>query len=825
MLLPKIDRRRLWRRSLVIFGLAAAGVTGPLLDLYGRNPEVFVANRSSGSQIVLFGFLAAFLLPLFAVLVLAVSEKIGPRTNSVAYFVLAALTAAAMGLVISRQVVPNNTLGAISLATGITGAVLLLYRLKWIESGLVFFSLLGPAALIIYLAVSPTSRLVWIDPAQASHDTSNIGHPASIAFIQLDEFPVASLLNEEGTINGDLFPNFARLAASSHWYRNALSNSIATTQSVPAILTGRLVETGSSPSSVDHPENLFTLLGDEYDMHVIEWVTDLCPEDLCKDFAGRGPARFGSLLQDVGVVYGHLSLPVSVREQLPSLDGSWKGFLGQAESPDAGAVDIGDLPVPKAGVRSGWIDWVQRIIDGIHPGAPPTLHFAHLQAPHIPWRINPSGTHYERPEEYTEVDGVEGGGYWVKRADLPRLGFQRHLYQLGFLDNRLGDLFDRLQETGTWDDTLIVVVADHGASFIPGENRRWPIGDNLDDLYRIPLLIKVPGQVEGVIHDEPAFAIDILPTIVDSLDISTDWTFDGQSLLTTTGTDRPHQPIFWCCNKEPASTDLAELYAQIRRNHEWIPDQRSWLGVAAVGPYRQWVGKRLTELAPRMNEELRWSFTQADRLAAVDRSTGFVPTLISGRLELPTGIKGDDLLLAVNGTVAGAGFVIRESNTIGELRGLVAEEFFAPGENTVSILVPDPTGAGWITGVAADISIKYLADDGHQLNVRPEGTRLVEIDSVRATDATWVVTGWAADIKDKFIADHIYVFAGDQLVASGPPNKDNKNVVLWHKSEKLLHSGFVFEIPREVVPEGLERLTVIAEFGTYAISSPATLTG
>ena len=41
------------------------------------------------------------------------------------------------------------------------------------------------------------------------------------------------------------------------WYRNAFSDSIATTQSVPAILTGKLGEKGLSPSSVDHPENLF----------------------------------------------------------------------------------------------------------------------------------------------------------------------------------------------------------------------------------------------------------------------------------------------------------------------------------------------------------------------------------------------------------------------------------------------------------------------------------------------------------------------------------------------------------------------------------------
>jgi hypothetical protein len=38
-----------------------------------------------------------------------------------------------------------------------------------------------------------------------------------------------------------------------------------------------------------------------------------------------------------------------------------------------------------------------------------------------------------------------------------------------------------------------------------------------------------------------------------------------------------------------------------------------------------------------------------------------------------------------------------------------------------------------------------------------------------------------------------------------------------------LHSGFSFEIDEDVVPDDLDRLTVIAEFGDYAIESPATL--
>jgi hypothetical protein len=793
-------------------------VAAPILDLYGKNPSVFVANRSSPFQIIVFALLVTFALPALALLVLFITERVGPRTGDIAYSLLVGISALATGLAISRQLVPDNTAGAIAVAVVFTALVLVLSRR--IEQGVVYLALLAPAVLVIFLVVSPTSRLL-AQPPETTSTPDHVGLTAPIVFIQLDEFPVSSMMDEKGEINQALFPNFARLAETGTWYRNALSNSIATTQSVPAILSGRLGDSKASPALIDHPENLFTLLGEGYDMHVVEWLTDLCPQELCKDYAGRGPARFGSLLVDLGVVYGHLSLPESARENLPSIDGSWKGFLGQAEARDTTPVDVGDLAVPAAGQRSRWIDWFERILDGMEPGAPPTLHFVHLEAPHIPWRTNPSGAHYERPEQYDEVDGVEAGGRWVNRPDLPRLGFQRQLLQLGFVDERLGALFRRMEATGIWDEALIVVVADHGASFVAGDHRRWPTETNLADLYRVPLLIKFPNQTEGVVIDEPAFGIDILPTIVDALDISTDWEFDGQSLLTIEGTDRPHQPIFYCCNRAPAGTDLEELYAQVRRNYEWVPNQDSWVDVAGSGPYADLVGVPVSELSPQASDEMYWSLTGNQKLDSVDRSTGWVPTYIGGRVELPRGAQGDDLLIAVNGVVAGTGFVTRDSGSGGELHGIVAEELVADGANEVTILVPQD--GGWLTGTAADIVVEYHAEDGRLLDLNPEGNRRVEITKVAASDAGWVVTGWAADVKDKLTPDRIYLFAGDLLLVSGPPNLDNENVVRWFKSEDLLRSGFSFEIADDEVPPGLERLTVIAEFGDYAIANPVTL--
>lgn len=803
---------------LVIAGLSVIAVAAPLLDLYGSNPEVFVANRTSRWEIVLFGLMVTLTIPLLSLGILAGARSVSEHAQKIAYQVIVIILALAAGLVVGRQVFPESTLGAVINAVVVAAVVLGLHR--WMRGLLVVLAAALPVVLVLFVSTSASARLVWSEPDVPDTADTDIRAPAPVVLIQLDEFPVSSLMNQEGGINEALFPNFARLANEGTWYRNALSSSIATTQSVPAILTGRLGEKGLSPSSIDHPNNLFTLLEGAYEMHVIEWVAEMCPEDICEEFARRSPARFSSLLADVGVVYGHLTLPPEGREMLPSIGNSWKGFLGQKASTSGTEVRVDGLPVPAAPKRADWIDWMQRIANGIGDDESPILHYAHLKSPHVPWITNPSGTHYERPEEYTEVEGVGGDGRWVLESEPAMLAFQRHLYQTGFLDTMFGRLFDRLDETGTWDDTMIIVVADHGASFVPGEHRRWPYENNRDDLYRVPMFIKYPHQDVGVVRDEPVFGIDLVPTLVDVLEITTDWEFDGISLLEIEGTDRPHTPLLWCCNGSGVSTDLQVLFDQVSRNHQWIPDQGSWQAVAGVGRNAELVGIPVGSLLVHDDPDLRWSIDKP--LDSVDRDGGQVQTLVTGRVELPAGVTANDILIVVNGRVAGVGFITRDSATGGTIRSLLAEDLVADGSNDVRVLIADPSG-GWIAGESDVLILEFVADDGHRLELRSEGSRRLQVDEITVTTEGWQVIGWAADVVKKETPDSIYVFVGDVLVAWGPPNEDNKNVVRWFGSDDLLRSGFSFEIASELVPAEIDQLTVVAEFGSYAIGDRARL--
>ncbi|HEX6221870.1 MAG TPA: sulfatase-like hydrolase/transferase, partial [Acidimicrobiia bacterium] len=395
------------------------------------------------------------------------------------------------------------------------------------------------------------------------------------------------------------------------------------------------------------------------------------------------------------------------------------------------------------------------------------------------------------------------------------------LYQVGFLDAMLGRTLGHLDRTGTWDDTMVIVVADHGASFVPGEHRRWPYENNRDDLYRVPLFIKYPGQTAGETVDLPVFGMDILPTVVDVLDVETEWSFDGTSLLELEE-ERQHEPIHWCCNSEGVSTDLEVLFSQVARNHQWVPDQSSWLGVASVGPYRNLVGHPLTELEIESSDSFRWSFELGADLEETKPGQGVVQTMVTGRVESDSPIDSEELLIVINDVVAGVAHLSRDTVTGGFFAGLVAEELVVDGANDVGVLLASGDGL-WLAGESDDLTLELIADDGHVIEMGAEGSRRIQVDRVTDTEAGFELVGWAADVSAKAVPDTIYVFAGERLLYAGVPNTDNRNVVRWFESEGLLRSGFEIEVPTEDVPNGVSRLLVVAEFGDVAVADPANL--
>ncbi|ERH12632.1 MAG: arylsulfatase A related enzyme [halophilic archaeon J07HB67] len=90
--------------------------------------------------------------------------------------------------------------------------------------------------------------------------------------------------------------------------------------------------------------------------------------------------------------------------------------------------------------------------------------------------------------------------------------------EIAHIDAQLTRLFDWLRETGRWDDTAVVVCADHGE--LHGEHGLYGHEFSLyDQLINVPLLVKHPG-LEGGRREDTVELIDLYHTVLDTVDVT-----------------------------------------------------------------------------------------------------------------------------------------------------------------------------------------------------------------------------------------------------------------------------------------------------------------
>jgi len=102
------------------------------------------------------------------------------------------------------------------------------------------------------------------------------------------------------------------------------------------------------------------------------------------------------------------------------------------------------------------------------------------------------------------------------KEDVERL---RAIYDsaVSYHDNQVGRLVAKLKSWGIWDQTMLIITADHGEELF--EDQRCGHGGSLrDSLVRVPLLIHDPSRFPaGTIVDEGAEGVDLLPSMLDAL--------------------------------------------------------------------------------------------------------------------------------------------------------------------------------------------------------------------------------------------------------------------------------------------------------------------
>jgi arylsulfatase A-like enzyme len=108
---------------------------------------------------------------------------------------------------------------------------------------------------------------------------------------------------------------------------------------------------------------------------------------------------------------------------------------------------------------------------------------------------------------------------------------------IAYLDSRLYELFETLKRFDLYDNSLIIVTADHGEAF--GEKDLLYHGVSVyQHQVHIPLIVKFPNSTDGKAVDAPVSAIDLLPTVLDVVGAQVPSGVEGRSLTKTGSTEQ-----------------------------------------------------------------------------------------------------------------------------------------------------------------------------------------------------------------------------------------------------------------------------------------------
>ncbi len=101
---------------------------------------------------------------------------------------------------------------------------------------------------------------------------------------------------------------------------------------------------------------------------------------------------------------------------------------------------------------------------------------------------------------------------------------------VSLIDAQLGRVLDALREHGLDDETAVLFSADHGE--FTGAHRLHDKGPAMyDDIYRVPMIARLPGVGTGQVEDRFVTTTDLTATILDLAEVTVPDHYDGRSLL------------------------------------------------------------------------------------------------------------------------------------------------------------------------------------------------------------------------------------------------------------------------------------------------------
>ncbi|MEA2561830.1 MAG: hypothetical protein QOH06_3334 [Acidobacteriota bacterium] len=182
------------------------------------------------------------------------------------------------------------------------------------------------------------------------------------------------------------------------------------------------------------------------------------------------------------------------------------------------------------------LNWVKTV------SSEPFFLFVHIYEPHTPYAPEPAFASY--PDPY---DG-----------------------EVATADAIVGELLDGLKAQGVYDNSIILLLSDHGEGLRDHGEQEHGIF-----LYRealqVPMMLKLPeGERGGATIKSPAQLLDVFPTLLKLAGLPVPEGTPGASLLSLDGADAPERTLFAETFYPRLHLGWSELFSAVRGGSHYI---------------------------------------------------------------------------------------------------------------------------------------------------------------------------------------------------------------------------------------------------------------
>lgn len=369
--------------------------------------------------------------------------------------------------------------------------------------------------IITVFSFSPDSSVFFLESAQAAPEKD-----FNIALITIDTLR-ADHLSCYG-YKRETSPNIDKIAEEGLRFNNVIAPSSWTAPSMVSLFTST------------YPINHGVVYGLQWKRHK-KYSQDVFSEEL-------------TTLPEVLNTLGYTTFGVSSNHNLTADLGFARGFHYFKYAGNANSAD---------GVNEIVWSWEDKI-----KGAKKFFLWVHYMDPHHPYHDRfPWIAQYTSPSLTRALNFTDKTAKELNRNRSTLKNNPEHLSNLialydseiNYVDSHVGQL---IQKFGLGKNTLLIITSDHGEEFL--EHGIIGHAQNLHrETIQVPLIIKPPYSSEKKVINEPTNLIDVVPTILDILDVEPPAHALGKSALKKDGLSLFLKKMFM--RSKECKYDFAEL--------------------------------------------------------------------------------------------------------------------------------------------------------------------------------------------------------------------------------------------------------------------------